>query len=115
MRVPAHTVSTRSNERVVFESFDMQSLVRFRELDPDANVSPILTRFPAEVSSFAWADSITLHSPESSAAHVSAAHALGLEINVWTPDTASSLAAYADRGVDAVITNRTALAVDVMH
>jgi glycerophosphoryl diester phosphodiesterase len=46
---------------------------------------------------------------------VSAAHALGLEINVWTPDTASSLAAYADRGVDAVITNRTALAVDVMH
>ena len=111
----AGLVSTRSNEGVVFESFDMQSLVRFRELDPDANVSPILTRFPAEVSSLAWADSITLHAPESSAAHVSAAHALGLEINVWTPDTASSLAAYADRGVDAVITNRTALAVDVMH
>jgi glycerophosphoryl diester phosphodiesterase len=111
----AGLVSTRSNDRVVFESFHLGSLVRFRELDPDSNVSPILTRFPAEIGSLAWADSITLQAPESTAAHVTAAHALGLEVNVWTPDTATGVATYADRGVDSVITNRTGLAVDVVR
>jgi glycerophosphoryl diester phosphodiesterase len=111
----AGLVSSRSNHRVVFESFDVGSLARFRELDPDTNVSPILMSFPADVSSLAWADSITLHAPDTSTDHVRAAHALGLEVNVWTPDTAGEVATYADRGVDSVITNRTALAVDVVR
>ncbi len=111
----AGLASTRQDDRVVFESFDLGSLRRFLELDPDANVSPILTSFPADLTTIAWAGSITLAAPATTTARVAAAHARGLEVNVWTPNTADKLALFADTGADGLITDNTAVAAGVLR
>ncbi len=107
--------SSRLDHRVVYESFELESLQRFVALDPDANVSPILTSLPADLTALEWAGSITLKASATTADGVAAAHRHGLEVNVWTPDTALEIAALADTGVDALITDDPALAAGVLH
>lgn len=107
--------STRQDDRVVFESFDMTSLRRFLDVDPGANVSPILSSFPDDLTTFAWADSITLNAAAATTARITAAHVAGLEVNVWTPDTAPEMALDADEGADALVTDDVTLANQVVH
>jgi glycerophosphoryl diester phosphodiesterase len=45
---------------------------------------------------------------------VAAAHARGLQVHVWTVDTAADVAAMLDLGVDGVMSDRPAMLRDVL-
>ncbi|MEP6814406.1 MAG: glycerophosphodiester phosphodiesterase family protein [Marmoricola sp.] len=107
--------STGADNRIVFESFDLGTLQNIRSLDPNANVSPILSSFPAHIGDLSWANSITLRSSAATAIRMAAAHLAGLEVNVWTPNTAKEFDQLADEGVDGIITDDPKLALATLH
>ncbi|RLV48726.1 hypothetical protein D9V37_13435 [Nocardioides mangrovicus] len=103
--------SSRSG-RAAIESFDVDGLKSFAIAHPGLNVSPIMQKRMTAPRYYTWAGSITLESRYATASQIALLHAGGLAVNVWTLDTAAQLAAAADAGADAVITDlpSTALA-----
>ncbi|HTW10678.1 MAG TPA: glycerophosphodiester phosphodiesterase [Acidimicrobiales bacterium] len=92
------------------------ALVRLRQLEPGARIALTWDRpgLPDRAM-------LELTKPEwwnprwqfASTASVEAAHTLGLGVSVWTVDRASDLRRALARGVDAIITNRTARAISL--
>lgn len=111
----ARLADSTGGGHVVFESFDLASLHRILEFDPQADVSPVLSSFPADVTTLSWAGSITLRNTATTRARVAAAHRAGLKVNVWTPNTADEFYRFADDGVDAIITDDPRLALTTLH
>jgi glycerophosphoryl diester phosphodiesterase len=46
---------------------------------------------------------------------VAAAHALGLEVHVWTINDAAEMSRLLDMGIDAIMTDFPAVAIDVLR
>jgi glycerophosphoryl diester phosphodiesterase len=100
-------------------SFDVDTLARVRALDPS---------IPTALLTFALEHPATVISAAVAAGHralhpfdgtvdrelVDAAHRAGLDVNVWTVDDATRIAALASFGVDGICTNVPDLAVAVL-
>lgn len=109
----------REDSRFLVECFEADSLRRVRTLAPELptgllwyEARPDLVR--AELP--AWVD---VSCPESFVAmlhpeHVAAAQDRGLEVHVWTVDDPDEIGALVASGVDAIFTNRPAVAREVI-
>jgi glycerophosphoryl diester phosphodiesterase len=95
--------------RVVFSSFDAESLRRLRALAPAADLG-VLWSGRAYAKALALADglgakSVHLRKDSVVPAAVAAAHDAGLSVRVWTVNTAADLAFLTSTGVDGVFTD----------
>ncbi|GAB1509918.1 glycerophosphodiester phosphodiesterase [Actinophytocola sp. KF-1] len=92
--------------RLVIQSFDWASMKRSHDLLPRIPHG-LLGRVPeAEIAGHArWADQINPGFATVDAAYVRAVHDAGLEIYVYTVNTAADMLAQIDKGVDGIITN----------
>lgn len=103
----------QAHDRVLVSSFDIDSVLRVRENDPEIPVGWLVWGQADPVRLIARAESHGLqaihpHDHLVDAAFVRRAHDAGLSVIVWTVDDASRLLALAEMGVDAIITNRPA-------
>lgn len=101
--------------RLVIQSFDWASMKRSQDLLPRIPHG-LLGRVPeAEIAAYAkWADQINPGFTTVDAAYVRAVHDAGLEIYVYTVNTAADMRAQIDKGVDGIITNYPDVLADVI-
>jgi len=94
-------------------SFDMQTLLDVRKIDPRITLAPIgkmpdiLTK--AERHGFPW-----VHGEQSTVTReaIARAHEQGIRVNVWTVDDPERLPFWMDAGVDKICTNQPAFLLD---
>ncbi|MDO4899468.1 glycerophosphodiester phosphodiesterase [Actinomyces sp.] len=121
-------------ERVRFASFSARRLAVLRRQEPRAvtslgvgDVAGLMLLSEAAVplphSRWAWTNGrvdavqvpISFHGvPVITRRFIAQAHTAGLEVHVWTVDDPEQMRRLASRGVDAVITDRPTLALDVL-
>ena len=108
-----------SGGEVIVSSFDMEALNRIRAIDP--GISTAYTAFEVLapellVSRVAAGGHAAIHPyvASTSQALVDAAHAAGLDVNVWTANDPDQIAQLAVMGVDAVITDVPDVASEVL-
>jgi len=101
--------------RLVIQSFDWPSMKRSQDLLPRIPHG-LLGRVPeAEIPAYAeWADQINPGFTTVDAAYVQAVHDVGLEIYVYTVNTAADMQAQIDKGVDGIITNYPDVLADLI-
>lgn len=101
--------------RLVIQSFDWVSMKRSQALLPRIPHG-LLGRVPeAEIATYAtWADQINPGFTTVDAAYVQAVHDAGLEIYVYTVNTADDMRAQIAKGVDGIITNYPDVLADVI-
>ncbi|MGV8965003.1 MAG: glycerophosphodiester phosphodiesterase [Cellulomonas sp.] len=96
--------------RLVVESFDVDSLRRYRELEPTVPVgvlgAPPTTALPALAT---WADQINPDHRAIDADYVDEIHRVGLRCLTWTVNRAAGMQRAMTLGVDGIITNRPEL------
>jgi glycerophosphoryl diester phosphodiesterase len=99
----------------VIQSFDWPSMKRSQRLLPRIPHG-LLGRVPeAEIPAHAtWADQINPGFTTVDAAYVRAVHDAGLEIYVYTVNTAADMRAQIDKGVDGIITNYPDVLADLV-
>lgn len=95
-------------ERVIVQSFDFRTLHAMKRLAPAIRLAALymgpakgFTEIAAEAGSAIVAPHYTLVTRE----QVQKAHAAGLQVVPWTPNTAADWSRLADAGVDAIITD----------
>jgi glycerophosphoryl diester phosphodiesterase len=107
-------------ERVIVSSFRIETIRAVRDADPRLSVGwqlGLRSDVPASVA-VAAKDSLAAIHPfvsQVDAALVATAHDLGLAVNVWTVNHDDDLSAMGTLGVDAVITDRLAPALAILH
>lgn len=111
--------SGREDSRFVVECFDPDSLRRVRVLAPELPTGLLWYEADPGLVRAEMPEGVDVSCPESFVAlmhpeHVSAAHARGLEVHVWTADEAEEIEALVESGVDGVFTNRPAVARKVV-
>ena len=114
--VAALVAAYDAHDRVLVSSFDVDSVLRTRELDPtipigmlvfgQADIRSLIGRAEAHAM-----QAIHPHDVMVDQTFVDLAHAAGLEVNVWTVDDPDRLRALAALGVDGLITNHPANAI----
>ncbi len=97
-------------ERVLWSSFNHQTLLAIHESDPSAATGVLVVEPMVDIWRYArWVGARAIHPYVRSLRLmpdvVERCHAAGMQVNVWTVDTADDLAEMTRRGVDAVITN----------
>jgi glycerophosphoryl diester phosphodiesterase len=101
--------------RLVIQSFDWESMARSQELLPDVPHGLLGKVAAADIPTYAaWADQINPSYTEVDASYVKAVHDAGLEIYVYTVNTADDMRAQIDKGVDGIITNYPDVLADVL-
>lgn len=106
-RHPGYVTSATASGRLVVQSFDWQSMRRYKTLQPDVPVGLLGTPAKAQLPELAqWADQVNPYFRSFDADYVARAHELGLDVLAWTVDAEGDMHAVLDRGVDGVITNR---------
>ena len=108
-----------SGGEVIVSSFDMEALDRIRAIDPAIPTAYLTFEVLAPellVSRVASRGHTAIHPyvASTSQALVDAAHATGLEVNVWTVNDPDQIAQLAAIGVDAVITDVPDVAREVL-
>jgi glycerophosphoryl diester phosphodiesterase len=106
-------------ERVLVSSFNMSSLDRIRSIDPTIPVGWLVwgQADPASLIERAAAHEMAAIHPHDllvDAGFVGRAHHAGLEVNVWTVDNPARICELARFGVDGVITNVPAAAIEAL-
>ncbi len=106
-------------DRVLVSSFDFQSLLSIRDVDPSiplgwlvwgqANPAMLIDR--AKSHEF---NAINPHDAMVDASFVRMAHEAGLAVNVWTVDDPKRMAELIALGVDGIVTNDPALGVRIL-
>ena len=101
--------------RLVIQSFDWPSMKRSQDLLPRIPHG-LLGRVPeAEIPAYAtWADQINPGFATVDATYVQAVHDAGLEIYVYTVNTADDMRAQIAKGVDGIITNYPDVLADLI-
>ncbi|HEX4978659.1 MAG TPA: glycerophosphodiester phosphodiesterase [Acidimicrobiales bacterium] len=104
---------------VVVSSFDLLTVTRLREAEPGIATAYVASprqdpHRSLELAVEAGLDA--LHPPDAAVTPdlVLAAHEKGLAVRVWTVDDPARIRWHASLGVDAVITNAPALAIDAL-
>ena len=104
---PGYLADSLWERRLVVQSFDHDSMRRFKELASDVPVgllgSPPRRRLPELAT---WADQVNPRHRSLRASYVDAVHDAGLACQVWTVDRTTDMLRAAALGVDGVITNR---------
>jgi len=116
----ADNPATLFADRVLVSSFNVDSVIRIRSVEPAipvgllvwGQVDPASTVSRVESHGF---DAIHPHDLMVDQAFVDRARAAGLAINVWTVDDPDRIVALANMGVDSVITNKPALAKQTLE
>ena len=108
-----------SGNKVIVSSFDMEALNRIRAIDPTIPTAYITFEVLAPellVSRVTAAGHTAIHPyvASTSQALVDAAHAAGLQINVWTVNDPDQITHLATLGADAVITDVPDIARSVL-
>jgi glycerophosphoryl diester phosphodiesterase len=98
-------------DQVLVSSFDMDSVLHIRELDPLIPLGWLVWGQTNPASLIARAEGHRLqaihpHDHLVDSAFVARAHDAGLAVNVWTVDDADRARSLIEMGVDAIITNR---------
>lgn len=106
-------------DRVLVSSFDLESLMRIREVDPTIPLGWLVwaQADPGQLIGRAEArgmEAIHPHDVLVDRFFVEQAHAAGLAVNVWTVDDPERIQALATAGVDAIITNVPDVAVEAL-
>lgn len=118
-QVVALLAERAGRDRVLVSSFDLRTLDRVRELDPEVATGFLSFVAPAgdaaiDLASRRGHRAVHPHESEVVATYVSRAHAAGLLVNTWTVDDPERLAGLATLGVDGVVTNVPAVARRVL-
>lgn len=108
-----------AESRVLVSSFDVEGILRIRGVDPSIPVGWLCYGQASPASLIARAvahklDAIHPHDPLVDRVFVENAHAEGLEVAVWTVDDPARLRALAAFGVDSLITNDPARAIQAL-
>jgi glycerophosphoryl diester phosphodiesterase len=106
-RFPGYVDSAVAAERLVVQSFDWDSMRRYKAVQPEVAVGLLGTPTLAQLPELAiWAEQINPSFRTFDAAYTARVHQLGMEVHTWTVDGAADMHAVLDRGVDGVITSR---------
>ncbi len=103
-------------DRVIISSFDMDTILRIRQADPDLPIGWLSfgQADPRQIIGRAEAHGLQAIHPHDhlvDPTFVERAHAVGLDVNTWTVDQPDRIRELAAMGVDAIITNDPAGAV----
>ncbi|MBM3457805.1 MAG: glycerophosphodiester phosphodiesterase [Armatimonadetes bacterium] len=94
---------------VIFTCFHFERLQRIKELDPTLRTGAIFADPPpdfAETARSLGAEGVGVHHRRQSRALIETAHAAGLQIRAWNPDTAEEIRAMIDLQPDGISSNR---------
>ncbi len=116
-KILALTAAKHFEDRVIYSSFNHYTIRRIRELNPAAQTGLLYGDGPIDMPGYG-------HRLEVNALHPAVynlqypdfmedCHRYGLDVNVWTVNSAADLEMCAQRGVHAVITNYPAKARDL--
>ena len=95
-------------DRVVFSSFNHDSMARLKALEPKAHTAPLYSEIihrPADYAALCAADGLHPHHSHVDAAMMASAKAAGIAVRPWTVDDPERARELAALGVDAIITN----------
>jgi glycerophosphoryl diester phosphodiesterase len=112
---PGYVTSAVAAGRLAVQSFDWESMRRYRAAQPEVPVGLLGTPTLAELPGLAWADQINPNWRTFDKAYVDRVHALGMEVHTWTIDDPADMRTVLDRGVDGVITNKPDVLIDVLE
>jgi glycerophosphoryl diester phosphodiesterase len=105
-------------ESVTFTCFVLDRLREVRQLNPNLSTGAIFAPPPADVIAQAvdaGASSLGVHYPHVTRPLVEEAHAAGLFIRAWNPDTVEEMRAMMALGVDGISTNRPDLLLGLVR
>lgn len=107
------------SDRLMYSSFNHHSLVRIKRMDKSIRCGMLYEATLIEPWQYAARHGMDALHPHFSELLVEGeadrAHALGLEVNVWTPNTEPFIRFALERGADTVITNHPDLARRVLN
>jgi glycerophosphoryl diester phosphodiesterase len=108
------------HDRVLVSSFDLATVDRVRALDPGVPTAFLTFVDPVGADAVVLAAErghVAIHPHEGTvdAALVGLAHGAGLEVNVWTVDDPDRIRALAAAGVDGIVTNVPARALEALR
>jgi glycerophosphoryl diester phosphodiesterase len=102
---------------VVFTCFDLSLLRRVREIDPSLRTGAIFSRLPQDFAAQArdaGAESVGVQFRSQSRAVIDSAHAEGLAIRAWNPDTEEDIRAMIALEPDGISSNRPDLVLELL-
>jgi glycerophosphoryl diester phosphodiesterase len=105
-------------EEVLLTCFELSRLQEVRRLRPDLPVSLLFSNPPPDAIEQArgvGAGSISIQYKNLTREWVEAAHAAGLEIRGWNPDTREEMQAVLALGIDGLGSNRPDLLIDLLR
>jgi Glycerophosphoryl diester phosphodiesterase len=103
-------------DNVIFSSFNHEAMARMKAAHPEFKTAFLYTEGlyrPSAYAGSAGASALHPYFRSVDAEIVDAAHGAGLAVNVWTADDPADMKAMAALGVDAIITNRPDLGVEL--
>ncbi len=104
---PGLLASGVRSERLAVQSFNWESMRRYKQVQPEVPVGILGTPPIAQLPELAgWADQVNPSFRSFDAHYVDRVHSLGMDVLTWTVDGSGDMDAVLDRGVDGVITNR---------
>ena len=101
-------------DQAVITSLNVAALREIKEIEPRLKRGQIVAAAVGDVSR-ADADLLCLNSARTSAAVVRRAHAAGKEVHVWTVNRAEVVLRMIERGVDNIVTDHPALAMQMVR
>ncbi|MFP4056287.1 MAG: glycerophosphodiester phosphodiesterase [Candidatus Brocadiia bacterium] len=94
---------------VVLTSGDTERLNAVRDLSPEVAIEHIFAQPPPDAierALYVGAQRLSVHHRHATSDYIGAAHAAGLEVVVWPPNTEAEMEAMIDLGADLVCTDR---------
>lgn len=96
-------------DRIIYSSFNHESVLKVRELAPNAKCAFLYSNGIADVATYGKSHNINALHPDINNTKypnlIESAKEAGLEVNVWTVNTISDMEKMRQLGVDAIITN----------
>lgn len=103
---PGYLTSALANGRLAVQSFNWDSMKRYKQVQPGVPVGLLGTPTAAQLPTLTWAQQVNPNHGALTADYVASVHALGMEVHTWTVDREADMNRVLALGVDGVITNR---------